>query len=657
MSEKYALIIGNSEYDDARLAQLTAPGKDAEALAHVLGDKELCAFDDVKVVVNQTDWIVRQTIDEFFDEKGTQDLLLLYFSGHGVRDEQGMLYLAVKNTIRSRLRSTAIQSDFIHQAMEQSRSRRQVLILDCCNSGAFAQGAKAAAGGSIGIANAFGGGYGRIILTASDSLQYAWQGDAIIGEMKNSLFTHYLVEGLKGEAEVDANGCITVDALYDYAYEQVRLATPNQTPSKFSSKQEGEIVLRKIQQLEQVKAAPLPDALVESLENPFSAIRLGAVQELARLLKSRNLGLAKSAREALEHLEQEDDSRTVQSAARQALEPIRQAELIAVQKAEEERLAAEQAERERIAKEEAEQIAKQEAEEERLAVEQRDAGRWAREKAEAERQTSAEVQRAEPEGLATDAKVYEATLGTEADAGKQAAMTPSVARRTSSRTGAVVLYGGVFLILAILGAAFFSVGPQIADSMAATETAVAVATSQARTNLVSSFVVPPQPAFGPSPATLTHDPANGLFEWASANLSVRNFMAQALFFNPYPTSKGSWDYGFAFRNVGPNDQYRLYVTSKKQWVLENFTGTKNGTQIAHGFIPNLNTSAGDSNSIRLTCWNEKGVLYVNQTVIADLDLSGRQDSGDVEAGTGFIVGDEIEGYATQLLGFTVWSLR
>ncbi len=108
-----ALIIANTEYTDPGLAQLTAPGKDAEEFARVLKDQNLCAFDDVKVLVNHLSSSVIEIIDEFFDQKKPDDLLLLYFSGHGVRDEFGSLYLAFKNTIRSRLRSTAIKDDYI----------------------------------------------------------------------------------------------------------------------------------------------------------------------------------------------------------------------------------------------------------------------------------------------------------------------------------------------------------------------------------------------------------------------------------------------------------------------------------------------------------------------------------------------------------------
>jgi hypothetical protein len=42
MSGKYALIIGNTEYIDPGLAQLNAPGKDAENFARVLKDQNIC---------------------------------------------------------------------------------------------------------------------------------------------------------------------------------------------------------------------------------------------------------------------------------------------------------------------------------------------------------------------------------------------------------------------------------------------------------------------------------------------------------------------------------------------------------------------------------------------------------------------------------------
>ena len=117
MSGKYALIIGNTEYTDLGLAQLKAPGKDAEDFARVLKDQEIGAFDEVNILLNQSSSAINEAIDEFFDQKKPDDLLVLYFSGHGVRDELGALYLAVKNTFRSRLRSTAFRNSLMARSL------------------------------------------------------------------------------------------------------------------------------------------------------------------------------------------------------------------------------------------------------------------------------------------------------------------------------------------------------------------------------------------------------------------------------------------------------------------------------------------------------------------------------------------------------------
>ena len=245
MSRKFALIIGNSLYQDLRLAQLVTPQEDVNDLAAILRAPDIGGFDEVKTLVNETDANIRLSLEDFFADKMPDDLLVIYFSGHGVRDEQGLLYLAVNNTRANRLRATAIPSEFITKEMDRSRSKRQVLILDCCHSGAFAQGSKAVTGESAGTGPAFEGlGYGRVILTATDATQYAWEGDKVIGQADRSVFTHYLIEGLRtGEADTNHDGAITLDEIYDYVYERVVEATPRQTPGKWSYKQQGDIVI------------------------------------------------------------------------------------------------------------------------------------------------------------------------------------------------------------------------------------------------------------------------------------------------------------------------------------------------------------------------------------------------------------------------------
>jgi len=322
MTSKFALVIANTEYQDARFAKLTAPGKDAEEFAQVLRDAELAAFQDVQVLLNERESKIRRSIAHFFADRKRDDLLLLYFSGHGIRNGQGQLFLAANDTEISILEATGIPADFITYAMNNSRSQRQLLILDCCNSGAFAHGSKSASavGKSMGIATAFeGSGFGRVVLTATDATQFAWEGDKVIGDTQKSVFTHFLIEGLKGDADRDGDGRIHVDELYDYAYEQVVRRTPKQTPGKWSYKQQGDIVLRENLKPRDVKPAPLPSELFYYLEHPSSGVRSTGVQELIRLLDGKHLGLARAAQEKLREIAATDDSLTLRKTATDTL--------------------------------------------------------------------------------------------------------------------------------------------------------------------------------------------------------------------------------------------------------------------------------------------------------------------------------------------------
>jgi uncharacterized caspase-like protein len=319
VSRKFALIIGNSQYEDQNLAQLATPDSDVNALRAVLQEPRIGGFDQVTMLVNQPVAAVRRAISAFFVERGREDLLLLYFSGHGIRDDSGQLYLAVKDTEHNLLRGTSIPSTFITEEMDHSRSRRQVLILDCCHSGAFSRGMKGASGDSVGTAAAFEGtGAGRVVLTATDSTQYAWEGDRVVGQAENSVFTRYLIQGLhSGEPDTDADGKITLDELYNYIYAHVVQETPRQTPGKWSYGQQGEIVIA-MNPRPVLKPAELPSELRQTMDDLRPWVREGAINELARLAGGSQRGLALAAQEALRRMAN-DDSRRVADAASQAL--------------------------------------------------------------------------------------------------------------------------------------------------------------------------------------------------------------------------------------------------------------------------------------------------------------------------------------------------
>ena len=356
---RLALVVASSQFSDETLQQLVAPGQDATDLARVLADATIGGF-EVKKLINRPSHEVRREIEAFFTGRRRGDLLLLYFSGHGVKDDDGRLYLATTDTERGLLRATAVPATFVNETMTASRSRRQVLILDCCHSGAFARGMVAKGGESVGIRDRFEG-RGRVVLTASNATQYAFQGDEVIGKGNRSVFTHYLVQGLEtGEADLGGDGWISLDELYDYVYDRVTDERPQQTPGKWAFDLQGEILIARNPRWV-IKPAELPRELRQASESPFAGVREGAVRELDRLLRGSHPGLALAARTALTRLAG-DDSRRVSTAAAKSLAAYAEAEREArgkkLEGVEAERLAAQKAEAARAAREKAEQEAR-----------------------------------------------------------------------------------------------------------------------------------------------------------------------------------------------------------------------------------------------------------------------------------------------------------
>jgi uncharacterized caspase-like protein len=305
---RWALLISTNAYDDDRLARLKSPLADVRGLATVLRNPEIGGFTEVDVLENRPSHEIRLVVSKFLRQRKAADLCVLYFTGHGVLDAEGALFLAGRDTDRDHLAATSVPAEFVRERMDRCVSRAQVLVLDCCHSGAFGRGAKASAQMSVGTAQAFraeGPGRGRVVLAATDALGLAWEDE------RGSAFTRYLVDGLRtGEADHDGDGLVTVDELYEYAYDRiVTEAQPERPQQPYRSVDGGgNIVI--------ARSPQLFDDIAPRVVAADPAIRLGAVATL------RQLAAKPLMREsALAHLEQlrNDDSKRVADEAQRAL--------------------------------------------------------------------------------------------------------------------------------------------------------------------------------------------------------------------------------------------------------------------------------------------------------------------------------------------------
>lgn len=239
---RVALLIGVGTYESG-FNPLPAAIRDVQAIKQVLRDPQIGSFNesDIKTLENPDPQRMREEIESLFADRQKDDLLLLYFSGHGVTDDSGSFYLTNFRTRKDRLNSTAISSDEIHRLMEASRSKYQVVILDCCFSGAFARGMSAKAD-AVNVSEQLNrlGGQGRAVLTASNAAQYAFEQK----ELDLSVYTHYLVEGIAtGAADIGCDGVIAISELHEYVSGKIREAHPAMTPGIYAAREGYNIVL------------------------------------------------------------------------------------------------------------------------------------------------------------------------------------------------------------------------------------------------------------------------------------------------------------------------------------------------------------------------------------------------------------------------------
>lgn len=246
---KIALLIGVSEYEPG-LNPLPAAVKDLDAMREVLLHPDIGGFaeSDIMLLKNPKRQEMEESIETLFANRHKDDLVLLFFSGHGIKDDAGRLYLGTRKTRKTPqgdlVRSSAVAANFVHENMSRSRSKRQVVILDSCFSGAFAEGLSAKDDGTVDIRTQLGG-EGRAVLTSSSSTQYSFEQE---GE-ELSLYTRFLIEGIKtGAADLDGDDVVSIDELHEYASRKVREVKPELKPEIYAMREGFKIRLSKVPQ-------------------------------------------------------------------------------------------------------------------------------------------------------------------------------------------------------------------------------------------------------------------------------------------------------------------------------------------------------------------------------------------------------------------------
>ena len=218
----YAIVVGISDYKllSDKTGDLRFADRDARQVVAFLRSKigGNIPGSHVQLLTNQhaTRSRIKQALESFRRAK-PGDRVLLYFSGHGLADSF-VPYDARPGNPRSLLTHRDIKTAF-----RRSSASTKLCIADACLSGSMTQTRQPdPAPADLGVDD------GNVaMLLASRATQFAIESRRLTG----GAFTYYLLLGLKGRADRNADRTVTIRELHQYVSPQVRRATRGrQTP-------------------------------------------------------------------------------------------------------------------------------------------------------------------------------------------------------------------------------------------------------------------------------------------------------------------------------------------------------------------------------------------------------------------------------------------
>ena len=318
-----ALFVSSSAYADDQLARLPSAASDAVELGRLFADPGIGSF-SVDMLTDPRAQDMREALENLFADATPDDVVVLYMSGHGMKDQHGNLFFAANDTRPGRLQSTAVSAQFLCSVLNASRANGAVVFLDCCYGGAFARGMVARAGGDSDVGEAFaalgGGPRSRAVITASSAIEYAFEGDQLAdSRAEPSVFASAMCDGiLRGEADRDGDGWVGLNELFDFVRTRIQRLGKPQTPHLWNFGASGDLRLTRSPTGPHASTRSLPAEIRELLSSPMPVVRLGTVADLEQRARDADLGAARAAVAALQELTG-DDSLRVQAAAATAL--------------------------------------------------------------------------------------------------------------------------------------------------------------------------------------------------------------------------------------------------------------------------------------------------------------------------------------------------
>jgi len=217
----WSVIIGVANYKHMPVLRYT--DDDAYRIYAFLKSPEggAVADEQIKVLVDEaaTKQNILSAIREVFFKASPNDLVMLYFSGHGVT---GAFLPIDYDGLNNKL-----YHEEINGLLRQCKAKYKLCIAAACHSGSMlvSRNAEAATNTIAGFYSTLAQAQaGTALIMSSKSEETSLEASGL----RQGVFSHFLIRGLKGEADVNNDKIVTIQELFEFVYQNVRTYTGNQ---------------------------------------------------------------------------------------------------------------------------------------------------------------------------------------------------------------------------------------------------------------------------------------------------------------------------------------------------------------------------------------------------------------------------------------------
>ncbi len=271
--KRYAISIGINNYNDSGINDLSKAKNDAKILGKILQTNG--QFNPIYIMTDDIDprkdknrmyptkSNIEQRLDSVLESIRPQDMLVFFFSGHGVSDYNENGYILPVDTNNSNIHATSIKVDDIVAKIKSKKIKKFILVLDACRDVA-ATTSKSVSNTSI-KEKEFQEGEVAATFYSTKAGFFSYEDD----ESAYGVFTKYLVYGMEGKADVNNDNIVSFSELETFVVDGVKQWSEkkgkNQKPfTRIHDEKSGDLIITYSpnKTAQSIADKPLPKSLV-----------------------------------------------------------------------------------------------------------------------------------------------------------------------------------------------------------------------------------------------------------------------------------------------------------------------------------------------------------------------------------------------------------